>query len=138
VPSLDAEYQCTPAGPADTCPPLPPKYLAHHLEDHKEISDTQSFVFEQLPKLIDVKLEPKIDSPTEGWGLFFQEEWDPSRFWNKVLTVFLSGSLLFGVLWSVLEHDIQGAFGVSAYMVTAAGIFVAWVANRPGNMVRVH
>jgi hypothetical protein len=94
-------------------------------------------VFEQLPKLIDVTLEAKTNPPTQGWGLYFQEEWDPTKFWNIVLSIFLVGSLLFGVLWSFLEHDLQGAFGVSAYMVTAAGVIVAWLANRPGNMARV-
>ena len=46
--------------------------------------------------------------------------------------IFLLGSALFGVLWSVLKMDIQGAFGVSSYMITASGIVIAWVASRVG------
>ena len=35
--------------------------------------------------------------------------------------VFILGSLIFGVLWSVLKHGIQSAFSIAAYSVTALG-----------------
>jgi hypothetical protein len=109
----------------------------HSLMEPEHISDTQTLVFDQLPKLVCGELKAKDNQTTEGWGIHFQEGWDSSKLSSMVLVIFLVGSFVFAVLWSVLEHDVQGAFGVSAYVVTAAGIFVAWIANRPGNLVRV-
>lgn len=52
---------------------------------------------------------------------------------GAVFLLFLLGSLLFAILWTTLKMDIQGAFGVSSYMVTASGIFLAWLASRAKN-----
>jgi hypothetical protein len=110
----------------------------HSLMEPDHIPETQTLVFDQLPKLVCGELKKKANKTTEGWGIHFQEGWDSSKLSSMVLGIFLLASLVFAVLWSHFKLDVQGAFGVSAYMVTAAGIFVAWVANRPGKMVRVH
>jgi hypothetical protein len=105
--------------------------------DPDHIGDAQTLVFDQLPKLVCGELRTKANQKIEGWGIYFEDGWDFSKLTSILLIVLLVGSLLFGVLWSVLEHDLQGAFGISAYMVTAAGVVVAWLATRPENMVRV-
>jgi hypothetical protein len=46
--------------------------------------------------------------------------------------VFVVASLIFGVLWSALKMDVQGAFGVSAYVMAACGVFVGLVAGKGG------
>ena len=48
-----------------------------------------------------------------------------------VISVLLA-SFLFAVLWSNLEHDVQGGFGVASYIVTVLAVFVALVVNRAG------
>jgi hypothetical protein len=40
------------------------------------------------------------------------------------------GSFLFGVLWSVFQKDVQGAFGISAWWITAGGSVLALLAMR--------
>jgi hypothetical protein len=70
--------------------------------------------------------------PTDGWGLYFQEGWDVDILLDIIIVVALLGSLLFGICWTVLESDIQGAFGVSGYMITAGGVPIAVIVRQLG------
>ena len=38
-----------------------------------------------------------------------------STVWLLALVMFVIGSLVFGVCWTIWEHDVQGAFAVAAY-----------------------
>ncbi|KAH3996980.1 hypothetical protein HBI13_120060 [Parastagonospora nodorum] len=133
-PSPDAEYRCAPAGPLDNWPPVLSEELMHMLTSPQCINPKETFVLEQLPKRTRGELIGTIGRPAEGWGIHFQEGWDFDLLIGIVLAVFLLASLLFAVLWSHFKLDVQGAFGVSSYMVTASGIFVAWFANRAGKL----
>jgi hypothetical protein len=133
-PAPDAEYRCDPAGPLDWWPPVLSEELMHMLTSPDCIDATETCVFKQLPKRTKGELKGKIGQPAEGWGISFQEGWDFDLLVGIVLVVFLLASLLFAVLWSHFKLDVQGAFGVSSYMVTATGILVAWFANRAGKM----
>jgi hypothetical protein len=46
------------------------------------------------------------------------------------LVVFFGGSLLFGLCWTILKNDVQGAFGVSAWWLSASTILLGYVAIR--------
>ncbi|KAH5319528.1 hypothetical protein HBI12_112360 [Parastagonospora nodorum] len=133
-PSPDAEYRCAPAGPLDTWPPVLSEELMHMLTSPQCVNPKETFVLEQLPKRTKGELIGTIGRSVEGWGIHFQEGWDFDLLIGLVLAVFLLASLLFAVLWSHFKLDVQGAFGVSSYMVTASGIFVAWFANRAGKL----
>lgn len=98
------------------------------------IHEDQTFVLEQLPKRTNGELRGSTTQPVEGWGIYYEEGWNIDLILGIVLVVFLLASLLFGILWSCLRLDIQGAFGVSSYMVTASGILIAWIANRAGKL----
>ncbi|KAF3938906.1 hypothetical protein ABW19_dt0200080 [Dactylella cylindrospora] len=58
-----------------------------------------------------------------GWGLHFYEELDWGKVWLGLAVSFIA-SLLFGMLWSVYRNDIQGAFGVSSYVLTNVAIII--------------
>jgi hypothetical protein len=47
-----------------------------------------------------------------------------------VLVIFVVASLLFGVLWSKYRFDMQGAFGVSAYMMACCAVLVPFAVTR--------
>ena len=72
------------------------------------------------------------DQPSEGWGFYFQEGW----YFRVPITItfflLVLGSLVFAICWTVLESDIQGAYGVSAYMITAWGLIVAFSMSQAG------
>ena len=53
---------------------------------------------------------------SEGWGICFIE----GVSWPRVCALGLAGvlaSTLFGVVWTVVQDDIQGGFGVASYML---------------------
>jgi hypothetical protein len=132
-PSPNAEYSCSPAGPLATWPPVLSQDLMHMLSSPQCINEQETWVCDQLPKRTVGELQARAGQLAEGWGIYYQEGMDFDMIIGVVFVVFILASLLFAILWTRLEMDIQGAFGVSSYMVTASGIFLAWMASRAKN-----
>jgi hypothetical protein len=107
--------------------------MMHYLTRPECCHEYDTRVFDQLPKRTCGKLEGKIKRSTVGWGLYFQEGVDFGKLASVVSSV-LVASFLFAVLWSNLEHDVQGGFGVASYIVTVLAVFVALVVNRAGRL----
>lgn len=97
------------------------------------IHENETLVLERLPKRITGELHGKVGELPEGWGLQFQEGLDLGLLVGMVSIAFLA-SLLFAVLWSTLKGDLQGAFGVASYIITAVAAFVMLVQNRAGKV----
>lgn len=133
-PSDPAEYRCKPAGPLKCGPPILPDILEHFFAKPSCIPEENISILNRLPKRIGGELQGSVGELAEGWGIYYQEGWDGDIITMLVFVMFLMGSLLFGVLWSCLEMDTQGAFGVSAYIITAAGILISLVAVRAGKV----
>lgn len=128
-PSPTAEYRCIP-GPPATYPPVPPEYLSSLFTCPTDAHQDDTWILDQLPKRTCGELQGKIGQPAEGWGIYYQEGWDRDMIALVVFLIFVLASLLFGILWSKFQFDVQGAFGVSAYMCTASGILVTLIATR--------
>ena len=79
---------------------------------------------------MDCKLDETTGVPPEGWGLYFQEDIDISTIIAVVFAILFMASLLFLILWTVLKDDIQGASGVSAYIVAVASMAGIWIATK--------
>lgn len=62
-----------------------------------------------------------------GWGTHLVEGRVVARVWLLVLILFLVGSLAFGICWAALQRDVQGAFGVAAYIVALGGLVAGTV-----------
>jgi hypothetical protein len=105
----------------------------HMLSSPQCINEQETWVCDQLPKRTVGELQAHAGQLAEGWGIYYQEGMDFDMIIGVVFAVFILASLLFAILWTRLEMDIQGAFGVSSYMVTASGIFLAWMASRAKN-----
>jgi hypothetical protein len=127
-PFPNAEYRCKPIVAA--WPPVEPKYMLHMLKSPGCVSEKGTSILNMIPRRICGKLDEGLTEPAVGWGMYYQEGLDRTMIVNVLFGLFLLSSLLFGVLWSVLKMDIQGAFGVSSYIMTASGIIIAWVATR--------
>ena len=90
-------------------------HLFHHPEDANDTSNT----CQPAPKKRKVKLTVCPRQGTSvGWGIHLVEGWVVSRLWLLGLILFITGSLVFAVCWTVFRHDLQGAFSVAAYIVT--------------------
>lgn len=114
--SRSDEYRYTPM-PAELIPPIGKNFLMH-MYSHPEDAGDDTYCLARLPKRLKEPLQlPKGFDTQLGWGIEYVE----GLHWQKV---FASGvvvcllSLILGVTWSVLRQDVQGGFGVSAYMMT--------------------
>ena len=123
------EYKCDPV-PADTEPPIPPSLLMHLFTEPECIEPTQQWIVAQIPKRIKDELKGMTSKPVFGWGVDFQEGWSPFKVTILVLVVFVLSSVIFGMVWTVLERDIQGAFGVSSWLITLGTILLTLVVIR--------
>lgn len=125
-PSPTAEYRCIP-GPPDTSPPFPPEFLAALFTCSADVHKDDTWILNQFPRRKGGELQGKIGQPAQGWGIYYQEGYDRDIITLAVFLLFLGGSLLFGVLWSRYKYDVQGAFGVSAYMMAAGTSLISVV-----------
>jgi hypothetical protein len=120
--------------PPDYVPPIGENHLMH-LYYHPECADNNSHtLLDHFPRKVEERLEVcPVKGMSPGWGIHFVEGWDWDKIWVFAFVLFGLGSLTFGIAWSTMEHDIQGAFGVSSYMVTflALAIGVAQVKLQP-------
>lgn len=116
--------------PCDLVPPVGENLMAHWF-NHPEDADTETMTCLLSPKKRKDKLKvcPKARRSV-GWGIHIVEGWIILRLWLLVMLFIVIGSLIFGVCWTILKSDIQGAFGVSAYIVTVLalvlGILQMW------------
>lgn len=132
IPPIDrvgprAEYHCNPVPPG-VCPPVDPEYMAHMFNSPSCASEIDTWILDQLPKRAHGQLHGKRGQPADGWGIYYNEGWDKEAVALAVMVVFIVASLIFGILWSHFKMDVQGAFGVSAYAVSACGVFVSYLA----------
>jgi hypothetical protein len=134
VSKIGTEYLCTPASPSDTWPLVGPQTLVHMLKCPNRINEKQTWILNRVPKRTQGELQGGTGVPTEGWGLYFQEGWDVDMMLGIIIVMILMGSLIFGICWTVLESDIQGAFGVSGYMITAGGVLIAVIVRQTGKL----
>jgi hypothetical protein len=79
-------------------------------------------VLTQLPKR---KQKLRGHAREHGWGLYFEQGWDLRKMAKLYFLVVGLGSLLFALLWTVLQKDIQSAFAIASWMVTLGGSVLA-------------
>ncbi|KAK4545580.1 hypothetical protein LTR36_002930 [Oleoguttula mirabilis] len=106
--------------PGDLLPPVGSHYLLH-LFKHPEDYDGELITYLRAPK--------KNGRLTlgRGWGISLVEGFEATRVWLLFSTFFAVGSLVFAVAWAYKRHDVQGAFGVAAWVCTLAGLAVGWM-----------
>lgn len=100
-----------------------------YFTDPHAINPNRTWILEQLPKRALAKFDPEPLEPIEAWGLYFKEGWNWNKIWWILGLGFFPPSLLFGILWAVLKQDIQGAFGVASWYMTAAAIVLGIVGS---------
>jgi hypothetical protein len=99
--------------------------MLHYLKHPELIAEKEMSVLNQLPKRNCGKLQATGQVPAEGWGLYYEESWNIGLVIIIIAGITISASLLFGICWTLMKTDIQGAWGVSSYMVTTCALVVA-------------
>ncbi|KAM0194450.1 hypothetical protein ACHAPC_000924 [Botrytis cinerea] len=127
LPPTTNEYDFAPPPPPKMVPPIGPEHMLHLFQDCPSVSDVNSnFYLQRIPRR---KIEPIAFnanglSENLGWGLHFVEGLNTSL---AVTVMFILSSVLgiiFALCWTILEKDIQGAFGVAAYITSVMTLAV--------------
>jgi len=87
---------------------------------------TTSLYLRHIPKRKNQALHfqpDKIEGNT-GWGLHFVESLNGSLAVTVMFAISLALGVVFAVCWSVWKKDVQGAFGVAAYMTSVMTLAV--------------
>jgi hypothetical protein len=119
--------------PYDLLPPVG-EALMTHLFHHPDHADTHAITCLRAPKKLHNQLRvcPR-QGVGVGWGIHLVEGWLLNRVWSVALLVFLVGSLVFGICWATIRHDVQGAFGVSAWIVALVALVVGTIQAHVGS-----
>ncbi|KAI7563824.1 hypothetical protein KC317_g7466 [Hortaea werneckii] len=107
--------------PGDLMPPMGSKYLLH-LFRHPQDYDGEMITYLRVPKKSGGRL-----GLGRGWGISLVEGFEASKVWMIFCIFFAVGSLVFGAVWASKKQDVQGAFGVAAWVCTLAGLALGWL-----------
>ncbi|KAK3337572.1 hypothetical protein B0T19DRAFT_78731 [Cercophora scortea] len=127
---IGTEYQCSPSPETDPdyVPVFGENYLIHFFRSPSCLTDSQKTIYNQLPKRMTSPLAAGAEETKLGWGVHFQEGWHWRTIYVVVLFFIFTASLVFGIAWSVLKMDIQGAFGVSGFWLTVGSLLLGFIA----------
>lgn len=109
---------------------LPPtgKECMTHLFYHPEHADDTSEITQQTPKKRNRKIDPKDSlARFQGWGIHAVEGLVLERLFFLWIMFFAGAGLAFGLCWSILKHDIAGAWTVSAWISSLGALSAAFV-----------
>ncbi len=102
----------------DLLPPVGSTYLLH-LFKHPNDYDGELITYLRSPKR-QSRLEFGM-----GWGIHLVEGFHAQKVWAVAMVICGLASVAFGVMWTIMRHDIQGAFGVSQWVIGLSTLFVA-------------
>ena len=115
-PETRDDYRYRPA-PPEFIPPVGENLLMH-LYEHPEDAGDDSFCLDRIPKKLRERLVHPQRGRGVGWGVYFNEGLSLKKMCIfGLLGLFFSA--LFGVIWSVKRDDVQGGFGVAAFLMAA-------------------
>ncbi|KAM6506766.1 hypothetical protein FALCPG4_018595 [Fusarium falciforme] len=126
------EYRCKPAPRVqpDYFPAIGSRELTHYFLKPHTFDVPQRTLFNQIPKRACGQLRASQDEAQLGWGLHFQEGWHWRTIYFVVVVLLVTGSLVFGVTWSVLKRDIQGAFAIAGTWLALGPLLLGYIAVR--------
>lgn len=99
--------------------------MLHYFQHPHLIDEREQSILNQLPKRTGGELQATGRAPAEGWGLYYEEGLNLTLIINLVVGLSILASLVFGIGWTLKRSDIQGAWGVSSYIVTTCALVVA-------------
>ena len=105
------------ATPPDFIPP-DSENLLMHLYEHPQDADDDTFCLDRIPKKLRERLVRPQRGRGVGWGVYFNEGLNLKKMCMFDLLGLLF-SALFGAIWSVKRKDVQGEFGVAAFLMAA-------------------
>ena len=115
IPPDNVDYYEYLPKPLKPLPPMPPEIFIHYLEHGEgDLSPVRNDWLPRLPKRLDKRVID-CDEACFGWGLHIIEGPNGVVFLIAMATIL--SSVLVNVLWSTLQHDVQGGAGLGALIV---------------------
>lgn len=96
-------------------------HLFHHPEDYED----ELITYKRIPKKRGIKL--RVGNTMDvgvGWGVHLVEGFIAYKVWTLFTGLFSLASFVFAIVWAVKKDDVQGAFGVSAYVCTLSTLLI--------------
>ena len=109
--------------PSDLIPPVGERYLMH-LFHHPEDYEDELITYKRIPKKRGAMLKVENADVGVGWGIHLVEGFLPHKVWTLFTSLFVLVSLVFAVTWAIKKGDVQGAFGVAAYVCALATLMI--------------
>lgn len=95
-------------------------HLFHHPEDYED----ELITYRRIPKKRGAMLKVENSDVGVGWGIHLVEGFLPYKIWTLFTGLFVVVSLVFAIAWAVKKGDVQGAFGVAAYVCAFATLAI--------------
>lgn len=124
-----SEYECCPV-PSKYSPPIGPRLMMNFFTSPDKINPDSVRVLQQLAKRTQGELSTQNTELIEAWGIYYKEGWDLTKIFLLLGIGFLLASLLFGILWTILKHDAQSAFGIAGWWMSGSTIVVGIIGTR--------
>lgn len=93
-----------------------------HVFNHPDFGSEITLCLERFPKRVKERLHWKSDEEVVGWGIYFAENLHVAMVLTAIFIFMLSVSIIFGICWSMLEHDISSAFTVAAWLTSIGAL----------------
>jgi hypothetical protein len=114
----------TPFFHSDLIPPVGERYLMHLLH-HPEDYEDELITYQRIPKRRGERLRVGENADVRtGWGIHLVEGFLTYKLGGFVTSLFIMGSLVFAIVWAIKRDDVQGAFGVAAYICALSTVLV--------------
>ncbi|MCJ1395387.1 hypothetical protein MMC18_008271 [Xylographa bjoerkii] len=121
--SVDYEFYTV-----ESRPPVPPKWLIHVFK-HPEYGSEVTLCLNRFPKKKKEQLYYTDHQETVGWGIYFSEGPHVAMIATIMFLFAVLAGLVFGICWTFMNHDIQGAWTVAAWISSVGALgFAAWTA----------
>jgi hypothetical protein len=112
--------------PPQIIPRVGTNYLLHIFR-HLDHAGSKVVYFNRFPKKLRQRLTVSDETGIGlGWGLQFEEGWDQKKTWLVAFVVFVGGSLVFAISWMIREDNIQDAFAIANYVMTATALSIGF------------
>ena len=106
------------------------RYLTHYFWSPECLDPQQTTIYHQLPKRTCGQLSTVRNASALGWGVHFEEGWHWRSIYFVVVVLAVTASLTFGITWTLLRGDLQGAFAVASTWTALGSLLLGYVAVR--------
>jgi hypothetical protein len=102
-----------------------------HVFKHPEFGSEATLCLERFPKKVREQLCWKNGEEVVGWGIYFSERIHIPMVLTTMFLFMIFSSLIFGLCWSLLQHDVSGAFTIAAWITSVGAlglsVWTAWL-----------